>query len=100
MSSTTGSGSYSTSIAASASTAVSRSRATTTATASPTWRTSSTATGGYGGRRMSSVAGQPVGRLPWTSDTSAPLNAVTTLGASFAAETSTLVIRAWAYGLR
>src|SRR3982751_317794 len=49
---------------------------------------------------MSSATGQAHGRLPCTSATSRPLNAVTTPGSRSAALTSTPVIRAWASGLR
>ena len=37
---------------------------------------------------------------PWTSATSLPVKTSTTFGAALAAEMSTLVIRAWANGLR
>jgi hypothetical protein len=45
---------------------------------------------------MSSVTGQAQASTPWVSATSAPLNAVTTLSAAFAALVSTRVIRACA----
>src|SRR6266536_316898 len=87
-------------MAASASSAAARERATTTATASPTWRTSSTAIGGWSGWTMSSVTGHAHGRLPCTSATSRPLYAATTPGSRSAALVSTPVMRAWASGLR
>src|SRR6266511_3395632 len=80
--------------------ASSRDRAATTATVSPTWRTSSTAIGGWSGCTMSSVTSQAHGRVPCTSATSRPLNAATTPGSRSAGAVSTRVIRAWARGLR
>ena len=100
MSSTTGSGSYSTSMAASASTAEARSRAATTATASPMWRTSSMASGVWVGATMSAVTGHAQGCTPMVSATSAPVKAATTPGISSAGDTSMLVMRACAIGLR
>src|SRR6516162_11458033 len=100
MSSTTGSSSYDTSISASASAAVYRSLATTAATISPTYRTVSTAIGGWSGITMSSVTGQAQGTLPCSAAKSAPEKAAITPDTPCAADTSTDVIRACACGLR
>ena len=55
---------------------------------------------GWAGITMSSVTGQAQGRLPCSCAKSAPENAATTPGSWRAALTSTLLIFAWANGLR
>jgi hypothetical protein len=74
--------------------------ATTTATASPTYRTSSTASGRWSGMTVSSVTGHAVGSGPYSPMRSSPENAATTPGCASAGATSTLSIRACAVGLR
>ncbi len=75
--------------------------AATTATASPTYRTLSTETGLCSGAFVSSVGSHAHGSEPsHSSAMSEPDHAPITSACASAGCTFTLLIRAWAYGLR
>ena len=98
---TAGSSSYSTATCSAASSACARVSATTAATASPTWRTTSTTIGLFGGPSISLPSARfrpgPIGNGPMPSVCKfAPVKTANTPGFAFAADASIETMRACA----